>query len=338
MNSREIVLQTLEFEKPLRVPRQIWGLQWSSRFFPDIVAKIKACYPDDILVAPNCLKSVPRTKGEQFLKGTFTDEWGCEFCSLEDGVIGEVKNPLIKNWSDFNKIILPNEMLEVDIDKVNAFCIATDKFVYGPCCARPFERLQFLRGTENVFMDFIDNPDEINNLLRFIHGFYLKEIEVWVKTRIDGIAFMDDWGSQRGLLVSPAKWRELFKPLYKEYIDIAHKNGKKAFMHSDGYIVDIIPDLIDIGLDALNSQIFCMGPENLTQFRGKLTFWGEIDRQHLLANGSTSEVADAVWKVANSLYQNGGCIAQCEFGPGAKPENVETVFKTWNSVVIEGNN
>ena len=86
--------------------------------------------------------------------------------------------------------------------------------------------------------------------------------------------FMDDWGLQKGLLMNPALWVEIFKPLYKDFIDIAHKNNKKIFMHSDGYILDIIPHLIELGLDAVNSQVFCMGLENLKQFKGKITFWG----------------------------------------------------------------
>lgn len=57
--------------------------------------------------------------------------------------------------------------------------------------------------------------------------------------------------------------------MYKDYIDIAKKNGKKIFMHSDGYIIDIIPDLIELGLDALNCQIFCMGAENPAKFKEK---------------------------------------------------------------------
>ena len=101
-------------------------------------------------------------------------------------------------------------------------------------------------------------------------------------------------------------------------------------MHSDGYILDIIDDLIELGLDALNSQIFCMGVDNLSPFQGRLTFWGEIDRQHLLPHGTTQDIADAVNQVYQTLYQNGGVIAQCEFGAGANPDNVAQVFKTWN--------
>jgi uroporphyrinogen-III decarboxylase len=76
-----------------------------------------------------------------------------------------------------------------------------------------------------------------------------------------------------------------------------------------------------------------MDVEKLGQhFKGKITFWGEIDRQYILPYGTAEEVIAAVKKVKDSLYQNGGVIAQCEFGPGAKPENVALVFETWNRI------
>src|SRR5699024_387313 len=139
---------------------------------------------------------------------------------------------------------------------------------------------------------------------------------------VDALNMMDDWGSQQALLINPALWDEYFRPMYRDYIDIAHKHGKKMFMHSDGYTLDIIPRLIDLGLDAMNSQIFCMGVDKLKQFKGKITFWGEIDRQHLIPEGTPEQIENAVKSVYENLWDNGGCIAQCEFGPGANPDNV----------------
>jgi hypothetical protein len=143
---------------------------------------------------------------------------------------------------------------------------------------------------------------------------------------------MDDWGAQHALLINPQTWAEIFKPLYADYIEIAHRHGKKMFMHSDGHITAIYPHLIELGLDALNSQLFCMGVENLAQFAGKITFWGEIDRQYLLPRGTVDEIRDAVESVKETLWRDGGCIAQCEFGAGAKPENVYAVYESWSSL------
>lgn len=108
---------------------------------------------------------------------------------------------------------------------------------------------------------------------------------------------------------------------------------KISLSDSDGYILDIIPDLIEIGIDALNSQIFCMGLEKLEQFRGQITFWGEIDRQNILPFGSSEDVENAVKSVKDHLWKDGGCIAQCDFGVGVNPQNVFNVFETWGKIV-----
>ena len=136
-------------------------------------------------------------------------------------------------------------------------------------------------------MDLAERPDGLARLMAKVHAFYLEEMEIWARTDVDALVFADDWGGQNGLLISPALWRELFKPLYRDYVEIAHRHGKYAFMHSDGHIAAILPDLVEIGLDALNAQLFTMDIEAIgREFAGKLTFWGEVDRQHLLPYGT----------------------------------------------------
>ena len=103
-------------------------------------------------------------------------------------------------------------------------------------------------------------------------------------------------------------------------------------MHSDGNTLSIIPRLIDLGLDALNTQIFCIGVEKLRPFKGKITFWGEIDRQNLIPHASLEEIDRAVQKVYDTLWQDGGCIAQCEFGAGGNPDNVYRIYQKWSEL------
>jgi uroporphyrinogen-III decarboxylase len=142
---------------------------------------------------------------------------------------------------------------------------------------------------------------------------------------------MDDWGAQHQLLISPEMWRAIFKPLYAEYCEIIHGAGKFAFMHSDGHITAIYPDLIEIGVDALNAQLFCMDIESLAErFQGRITFWGEIDRQQVLPFGTPNEVKAAVRRVRRALDDGtGGVIAQCEWGNDVPAENVAAVFEAW---------
>jgi len=325
---RQLVRGALEFQSPRRIPRQMWVLPWAQTRYPDALEEIEADFPQDITTIPFlCSEPVPGG-GNAHAVGTFVDSWGCEFENLQDGIIGQVKNPLLQDWAQARELSFPRERLDVDRDAVSAFWRGTDRFVLAGTCPRPFERLQFLRGSENLYLDLNRPPRELLEVLERLHRFYMEELEIWVRTEVDALTFMDDWGSQRSLLVAPEMWRELFKPLYADYIALAHAHGKHAFMHSDGHIMEIIPDLVEIGLDAVNSQVFCMGVEELGErFGGEITFWGELDRQQILPRGTPSEVRNAALRMRDALHRDGGLIAQCEFGPGARPENVRAFFE-----------
>ena len=129
--------------------------------------------------------------------------------------------------------------------------------------------------------------------MEIVEDFYNTYLDEWLKLEVDGIIFGDDWGSQRSLLISPETWRKQYKPLYKRFFDKVHTAGKFVFMHSDGYILELYDDLIEIGVDAINSQVWCMGlDKDRRKCNGRITNWGEICRQHILPEGSVEDVIE----------------------------------------------
>ena len=293
MTSKERVLSTLNFTNTQdRVPRQLWSLPWANEHCSEMMEQLARDFEWDFDGPDTVLKEPTTTKGDAYTVGEYVDEWGCVFTNIHRGLIGEVKKPIVEDeeWNDVEKVHIPEELLTFDIDQVNRSCERKqDKFLFASCCPRPFEQLQFIRGTANFYMDLMDPSPKMLEFMKRMHDFYSRLMEKWAKTDVDALNMMDDWGSQKDLL-------------------------------------------IDLGLDAVNSQLFCMGLENLEQFRGKITFWGEIDRQHLLPEGTPADIDRAVEAVYKTLWKDGGCIAQCEFGPGAKPENVYQVFKAWENI------
>lgn len=336
MTSKELVLSTLEFRNTTgRVPRQLWQLPWADIHYPEMLEKLAKDFEWDFAGPVTEYAQLPITKGDPCEVGEYVDEWGCVFTNIHRGIIGEVKHPIVNDddWEDADRVHIPEELLSFDIDQVNKSCAQMkDKFLAAPACPRPFEQLQFIRGTVNLYMDLMDPPEGMLKFMEKMHDFYCRLLTKWAKTDVDALSMMDDWGSQNDLLINPEIWEKIFMPMYRDYIDIAHSHGKKMFMHSDGNTLRIIPKLIDLGLDAINSQIFCMGVENLAQFKGKITFWGEIDRQHLIPNGTPQQIDEAVQKVYDTLWQDGGCIAQCEFGAGANPDNIYRIYEKWASI------
>ncbi len=335
MTSRELVKATLEFRNTTgRAPRQLWHLPWAEIHHGEKLKKIIEDFPSDFGGAHTTYAESCKTVGDSCEIGDYIDDWGCHFINLQRGHIGEVKHPIVtdEDWEDVSRVHIPEEHLSFDADMVNESCRAQDKFIMAGCCPNPFERLQYIRGTEQLYVDLMLQPTGMMEFIEKMHDYYKRLMTKWAQTEVDALNFMDDWGSQNALLINPKIWNQIFRPMYQDYIDIAHKHGKKIFMHSDGNTAQIYPLLIEMGLDAFNSQIFCIGIDNLAQYKGKITFWGEIDRQHMLPNGTEQDIVNAVKEVRAKLWQDGGCIAQCEFGPGANPDNVYTVFKTWNEM------
>ncbi len=342
--SREIVTKCLTFDHPERLPRQLWTLPWAEKHFPQALKELNERFPGDFANPDYLYRPSKRTKGNPYAIGQYTDDWGCVFDNLQEGIIGEVRDPILADIKDWQVVAPPYEQLpkgKIELqemyDAVSRSYEHSDKFMIANICPRPWERYQFIRGTENALMDIMMPDMGAEQLLKRIHDFYLYEVEMWADADIDAISFMDDWGAQSQLLIPPDLWRQMFKPLYKDYCDLARSNGKFVFMHSDGYISDIYPDLIEIGVDAINSQLFCMDMSQLAEkAKGKITFWGEIDRQHVLPSPDPQAGRHAVREVAKYLYDpKGGLIIQLEFGPGANPHTVIAVFEEWEKIQSE---
>jgi len=332
MTSRDLVIKSLRHEPVERAPRDLWTLPGIRMFRSDELDRMLVEYPIDFTVPNVRYGDSLRREGTPDRIGKYTDEWGCVWHVAEDGVVGEVKEFPIPYWPALRKFKPPYEILDnADFSMVNKGCAETSKFVLANSQARPFERLQFLRGSERTFIDLMYSSIELFLLLDMMHDYYTREIRMLVETDVDGISFMDDWGAQDSLLISPDMWRDIFKPFYKDYCEIIHGAGKFAFMHSDGFIEPIIPDLFEIGVDALNSQLFCMDIEDIGEkYAGKVTFWGEIDRQLVLPFGTKEDVRNAVRRVRKALDKGqGGVIAQAEWGLGVNYENIATVFDEW---------
>lgn len=334
MNSRNRVINTLEYKEVDRIPRHYWVMGSVNMFRREEVLELERRFPGDFKTPPHRYGRSLRSKGQEGIVGEYIDAWGCVWQVGEPGVIGEVKIPPLDDWSDLNRYELPWELLrEADLSRVDEFCSKTEFFTRTNTETRPFERMQFIRGTENLMIDLAYGTKEVFKLRDMLHDFFCEEMEMWARTDIDAVSFMDDWGSQSSLLISPSMWREIFKPLYKDYCDILHSRGKYVFMHSDGNIEAIFSDLIEIGVDAINSQLFCMDIEKLgEEYSGKITFWGEIDRQYILPYGTVRDVKNAVRRVANAMLRKkrSGVIAQCEWGSIDPKENIMAIFEEWD--------
>ncbi|MCJ7736833.1 MAG: hypothetical protein MUQ10_05890 [Anaerolineae bacterium] len=174
-----------------------------------------------------------------------------------------------------------------------------------------FEAAWALRGIESFLMDLVLHPAFVEDLLDGITEYYLGMIEQSLEYDVDAFAFGDDLGSQNlGLMMGPVLWRKLFKPRMERLFAKVKDAGKAVYLHSDGQVDAIFPDLIEIGLDIYNP----FQPEIRDVYQVKrmygdrLCFFGGVGIQALLPRATADEVRAEVQRMLDELGAGGGFI------------------------------
>lgn len=173
-----------------------------------------------------------------------------------------------------------------------------------------FERAWALRGMENLLTDFILEPDFTNELFNKICDYNMQVAEIAMEYPIDGIFYGDDWGQQKGLIMGPQHWREFIKPHLRKMYKQIKESGFYVCQHSCGDIVEVFPDLIEIGLDIYNTfqpEIYDIEKVK-NEFGDKLVFYGGISTQHEMPYCTPEEVKVHMKKIINVMSKNGGYI------------------------------
>jgi len=170
------------------------------------------------------------------------------------------------------------------------------RFRIGGLPGFPFNIARKMRRLDQFLMDLLLERDKICVLLRRIEDLLADTIAQYARAGADAVMFPEDWGTQRGLMIRPDLWREVFKPGFVRLCSVAHEHGLKVFMHSCGKITDIIPDLIQAGIDLLQfDQPELHGLDTLSRFHGHVTFWCPVDIQATLQSADARRI-DAVAK------------------------------------------
>jgi hypothetical protein len=305
MTRKEVVRRTLRFQTPERYAHE----------FPE------AFGGDDIVRA----YTHPSPDGRP-RQGT--DAWGCVWECLGDTNLGEVKVSPLKDWKDFDKLPRPDISREDMWDPVRKIVeSAGDKYVMG-AVSSIFERFHFVRGFNNALCDVLDEKENVRMFIDLLVDINIKLIESYAKLGVDGIISPDDWGLQDRLMINPVVWRELWKPGYKRMYDAAHQHGMDAWLHSCGYIIDILGDLVEVGLDVIEMhQQENMGLKNLgDKFRGKVTFLAPVDIQSVMPYASPDEIRAYCHEMAKHLgTKKGGFIPQWYADPVGAGHTMENV-------------
>jgi uroporphyrinogen decarboxylase len=217
----------------------------------------------------------------------------------------------------------------------------TDRAILGLFGGNLLESGQFLYRNDNFFVLLAAEPEKAHDFLDRLVEIHLTKLEQFlgaVGSYIDIVVFGDDLGMQTGPQISPAMYREFFKPRHglmwkraKQLADV------KVMLHCCGGVRELLPDLIDAGLDAINPvQISCSGMdahELKCDFGKDLVFWGGgCDTQEILPNGTPELIRRHVKEQVGALSAGGGFVFQQVHNilAGVPSENIVAMFDAVN--------
>jgi len=347
MSPRERVLTTLSHKEPDKVPRYI-------RFTPEM--KVKVCerigtdnYEEYFGIEIRRVGFKPARRYPDFSvyypevpPKTCFDEWGIPFVEGSQGHVKRELYPMARfktehevleyPWPDF-MASYRHEHLEEEIKQLHDQGYAVIGRLTEISGGFIFETAWQLRGMENLFVDFYDNPKFAQVLLDKITEINAQVSARFAEAGVDILWLADDIGMQNTTLMSPTMWRKWLKPRLRHLIKSAKLVNPKIhiFYHSDGFIEPLIPELIEVGVDILNPvQPECMDPAKLKKLYGdKLSFFGTIGVQTLMPFGRPKDVKQKVKEMIERVGKGGGfIIAPTHFvGINVSWENVEAFFE-----------
>jgi uroporphyrinogen decarboxylase len=251
---------------------------------------------------------------------TYTDEWGITWQNVAyetrfgTGHYTEmVGHPLAEDAAiDTYRPPDPNRPeLYAEAERV-VRAYGDEYWIVGVTVTTMFETAWALRGYERTLVDLALHPGYVERLLDIPFHYHLTAAKKLVEIGVDMIWIGDDVGTQHAMLISPPTWRRTLKPRLATFIaTLKGINPQlKVAYHSDGMILPILPDLIEIGLDVLNPvQPASMDPAEVKRLYGdRLCFWGSIDEQHTLPFGTPADVEREVRARLETIGRNGGLI------------------------------
>ena len=288
-------------------------------------------------VSPRYLGPPPR----QFPDGTQESAFGCRNVAVRTQ-FGTYHHAISFPLSE---VTSPDEVMDnpcwpnadsFDYESVVHQCAAVKDYAVVSGSFSIWNFTFYSRGMENILLDLALSPEIADAIIeahtRFCMAYYDRLLDA-AEGAIDIIRTYDDYGTQRGLMMRPATWRELIKPRLAGLVDLVHSYGTKFMLHSCGSVIEVIPDIIETGVDILDpvqTRAAGMVPETLKErFGSQLCFHGGLDTQDVLPHGTTEQVEEEVRHLIRVFAPGGGFMFNSSQAmlPDTPIGNVETMYQ-----------
>ncbi len=217
----------------------------------------------------------------------YRDNWGCVWRNIQDGMEGQVVESPLADWRALSSYRMPDPATSTergdrdwgDVAREVRERKAQGLLVTGNC-ERLFDRLYFLRGFDNLMMDFAADDPHLPELIEMLTEYELQLVDMWLELDADFMRFHTDIGTQRSLMISPAKFRRYIKPMFSAIFQTCRRAGKPVYLSSDGHLLEIVDDLIECGVSVHTPQLRANTLDGIAKaYKGRMCADLDLDRQ-----------------------------------------------------------
>ncbi|HIE51139.1 MAG TPA: hypothetical protein EYP85_05220 [Armatimonadetes bacterium] len=263
---------------------------------------------------------------------TYRDEWGIVWRIDAPGIPYRIDGP-IKTEADLDRYTPPDPDADYRLATLEE---AVRRFKGEKAIVflshEAFEFSHYLRGMENLLMDYVLNPEFVHRLARVVMDYKKQVMERAVEVGADILLTGDDYAHRTAPIMSPEHFREFVLPYLQEAIDLAKAHGVPFIKHTDGNLWPIIDMIVETGIDALDPLEPIAGMdigEVKQRYGARIALAGNVDCGELLSRGTPEEVVEAVKETLAKAAVGGGHIlaSSNSIHPAVKPENYRAMVE-----------
>ncbi len=288
MTHRENWLRAIEFRGPEWIPCSVGFAPITWKTYKGELEKVMVdhpkLFPGHQMGTANYFEEMP----DVYREGqTFSDNWECVWHNIQEGLEGMVVGNPLADWSALDSYRPPEVETKVergDMDweqaRKNTEAAREAGHLTGGNGERLFDRMYFLRGFENLMMDFATDDPHLPRLVEMLTEHELKMVNKWLEIGVDAMYFHTDIGTQHGLMISPAKFRRYLKPMFMTLFQTCRRAGTHVCLSSDGHVLEIVDDLIECGVSMHDPQLRANTLGGIKRaYKGKVCCTVDLDRQ-----------------------------------------------------------
>ena len=249
-----------------------------------------------------------------------------------------VLGALESGWDALERYDFP-AIDQAHVEKTRALNLQkSEQYVMAYLPAAVFSTLRDLRKMDNALMDTVEEPEMLEAYMEKLTPFIVEMVKLCADCHVDGVMICDDWGMQFSPFISPAAFRKIFKPVYKAVTDACHERDIDFLLHSCGFVLPLVDDMIDAGIDVFQfDQPEAAGsPLWAEKYSSRAAFYCPVDIQKVMPTGDRELIEKTALDMVNIFKKHGGALIAKDY-PSWGDIGVKDEWAKWARDVLIAN-